>query len=66
MWTVFKTNDVVRIKKYPEDSADGYGRVDMINHTTGKIRVVNMNMPFCGSVCDWFNPEELSVQRRRK
>ncbi len=54
----FKVNDYVRIKKYPKNGSDGYGRVVGIL-PDGRYWVSNMNMPFCGNVNDYFQEQDL-------
>jgi len=58
----FKVNDIVVIKAYQNDEMNGEGRVTQIHsdkHVTHSIHVSNMNMPYCGGVCQWFKPDEL-------
>ncbi len=52
-----KVNDNVRILKYPEDSADGYGRVVSIH--AGKYWVSNLNQPYCGSFSGLLSEKEI-------
>jgi hypothetical protein len=56
----FKINEHVRIKAYPKDGINGYGRVDFITGT--RYRVVNLNMPYQGTVCNFFEEDELEKQ----
>ena len=71
----FQVNDVVRILQYPEDGIDGYGRVDQVSLARAapggyikrrryRYHVVNGNMPFQGTVNDWFEADELRLRRR--
>ena len=55
-----KVNDTVRIKKYPKGSINEKGRVQSIRED-GLVWVVNLNMPFSGTVSAHFKPEELEV-----
>jgi len=56
----FKFNDIVRIKKYPKGDINERGRVDGF-HPDGRVLVVNGNMPFSGTISDYFRPEELKL-----
>ncbi len=57
----FKVNDHVRILAYPEDSINAYGRVQLVRERGEKrYWVVNMNMPYSGTVSDYFNASELA------
>ena len=56
--TDFKVNDIVRIKAYDEDGINGYGRVQAVRED-GLVWVVNGNMPFAGTISDFFTHDEL-------
>lgn len=57
----FKVNDHVRILAEPEDSINGYGRIKMIlKEQEKKYWVVNMNMPYSGTISAFFTASELS------
>jgi hypothetical protein len=58
---MLKVNDRVRILAYPEEGINGYGRIQMIDRRRKKKKywVVNFNMPFQGSISDYFSEEEL-------
>ena len=55
----FKVNQHVRILMYPEDGINGYGRIESYSKDIDLYRVVNMNMPYQGTVHDWFSTYEL-------
>ncbi len=52
-----KVNDEVMIKRYKDNPDNKYGRITTIKD--GRYHVSNMNMPYCGSVCNWFDRDEL-------
>jgi hypothetical protein len=60
----FRVNDRVRILKYKKDGINGYGRVDQVQklkNRSYRYRVVNGNMPYQGTVNDWFKAGELRL-----
>lgn len=63
--SVFEHGDIVRIKKYPKDSNNGYGKINGFL-PDGRIWVVNMSLPFLGIVSDYFKPEELEIESSRR
>ena len=60
----YRHGDIVRIKKYKENSANAYGRVDG-NPTDDKVWVTNLNMPFSGTVCGFLKPDEIELHKRK-
>jgi len=57
----FQVNDHVRTLANPEDSPDGYGRINfIIENGEKRFHVVNMNMPYSGTVSAWFSASELA------
>ncbi len=55
-----KVNDRVRILGYAEDGINGYGRIQAIDRRRKKkYWVVNGNMPFQGTISDYFSEERL-------
>lgn len=58
----FVVNEFVRIKRYAEDGINGYGRVGYIEDD-GRYFVTNMNMPFLGTVNNFFNEDELEKSK---
>jgi len=57
----FNINQHVRILLYPEGDINEKGRIQFYNKETGLYRVVNMNMPYQGTVSAWFSPYELEA-----
>lgn len=57
--TKFKVNETVKINKYDGDQYNEVGRVNSITED-GRYWVTNMNMPFMGTVSDFFDEDELS------
>jgi len=57
----FKINEHVNIKKYAGDEYNSEGRVAARDDKKGYY-VQNMNMPFMGTVSDWFKADELEHQ----
>lgn len=56
----FAVDEHVRIKDYPIESENAFGRVQaVIDHK--RYWVVNMGMPFLGSVSDIFQEHELEA-----
>jgi len=55
----FAHNEVVVINQYIGDQYNEQGRVNSIMDD-GRYWVTNMNMPFMGTVSDFFEEEELS------
>ena len=54
----FKVYDHVRINKFPESSTNARGKVDFIR---GDLYYVsNLNMPYAGTISQFFTEEELS------
>lgn len=59
MKTKFEVNEHVRILRIKnKEHPDAFGRVDSISKD-GMYRVVNMNMPYMGSICEYFHEDEL-------
>jgi hypothetical protein len=56
---VFAVNEIVGIVGYGKGDINEKGRVDSFDPDTGWYRVVNGNMPFVGTIHDWFSPYEL-------
>jgi len=56
-----KVGDHVRLYKYPELSADGYGRV-IKKADDGRFWVSTINMPYAGSVSGWFKRSEIEKE----
>jgi hypothetical protein len=59
----FAHNEIVVINQYIGDPYNEKGRVNSVNDThDGSVRywVVNGNMPFMGTVSDFFEEDELS------
>lgn len=52
-----RRGDIVRILKYSKTDVNAYGRVN--GRINGKWWVVNGNMPFCGTVNDFFTNKEI-------
>ena len=57
----FEVNDFVTVKGLHED--DNRGLITAIRD--GKAHVSSMNMPFCGSICDWFAFDQLELRKSR-
>lgn len=55
----FQENEHVIIKEYIGDEYNERGRVNGYNPDTKKYWVTNMNMPFMGTVSDFFDEDEL-------
>lgn len=55
----FAHNEVVVINQYIGDQYNEQGRVNSIMDD-GRYWVTNMNMPFMGTVSDFFEEDELS------
>ena len=55
----FEINEHVIIVEYEGDEYNERGRVQSFNEETGLYWVVNMNMPYMGTVSDWFSAYEL-------
>lgn len=53
----FKKNEHVIIKKYIGDKMNERGVISTINHND--YWVANINMPYYGTICGWFNEKEL-------
>jgi len=59
-------HDEVRIVGKPHGDINEFGRVTAIDDAKG-IHVSNINMPYCGTVCRWFDKdqvEEVEVEDR--
>jgi hypothetical protein len=54
-----KVNDIVTILAYKNDPKNCRGRVNSISD--GRYYITNMNMPFMGTINDWFTREEISL-----
>jgi len=50
-----KEGEVVRLRDYDENDADA--KIDVI-YPDKSVRLVNMNMPFIGTICDIYTQEE--------
>ena len=61
MRSKFQHNDKVRIKKYPEGHINARGYVRGEPRLDGKIWVTNLNMPFSGTISEYFSPSELEL-----
>jgi hypothetical protein len=62
---VYEVGDWVYIKKYPRGHTDEIGRVDRILED-GRVRVVNTNAPFYGSISDNFHTDEIEIDSSRR
>ena len=61
-----RVNDVVRILKYRESGINGYGRiVGILKRRDKRYWVANGNMPFSGTVSDYFDASELRLRPER-
>ena len=49
---ILMVNDHVRLLEFPEDSINGYGRIEHI-FPDGKLRIVNLNMPYSGTLSNY-------------
>jgi len=59
----YKVNQHVRILAYPEGDINEAGRINSISRNDSGIiiyHVINYNMPYAGSVNEYFLEEELS------
>lgn len=62
-----KINDTVRILKYPKHDINAYGRVNGISKGLPvKFHIVNMNMPFSGTISGWFLKSEIALVLTKK
>lgn len=63
-----KTNDIVRINRYPENNINAYGRIQDVRKIAGEIYywVVNGNMPFSGTISNYFRASEITKVKTRR
>jgi hypothetical protein len=55
----YKPGDFVFIRAYANDPNNMHGKVTFVNDENGLIHVSNLNMPFSGTVCKFFSPNDL-------
>jgi len=60
--TDIRAGDRVNIKQYKDDEYNSEGRVIQISEDGKSYRVSNLNMPFMGTVNDWFTADEVEAQ----
>jgi len=56
----FKINEFVKILPFKNDTYNCEGRINQIDITNKRYHVTNMNMPFMGTISDWFEEKELA------
>ena len=62
---MFKVNEHVRILKVKdEDNINAYGRISFIGED-GRYWVSNFNMPYCGTISEFFNEEDIAPTKRK-
>lgn len=55
-----RIGEQVRIRKFPKNSPDAYGRI--VAQRKGEFWVSNMNMPYYGTTSEWFREDELEFK----
>lgn len=65
MSTKFEVNDTVEILPYAHEEVNRYGRVNYIL-ADGWVHVVNMNMPYMGTISQSFHPKDLKLVKKAK
>ena len=62
----FKQFEHVRIKQYPENDINTYGMIQSIIKHGKNVRywVTNMNIPYCGTISEFFTETELQKIKR--
>lgn len=64
----FKKHDIVKILPYKDDKFNKEGLVTYVTEKDGKekVHVSNSNMPYCGCVNAFFDPEQLELLIRHQ
>jgi len=57
----FEVGQVVKLLLYANDKYNKHGRIQSYNKEKGMYWVVNMNMPWQGTVSDYFTEYELEA-----
>ena len=56
----FKRNDHITILPYKNDRYNCVGRINQVDTVNKQYHVTNMNMPFMGTVSEWFKENQLA------
>jgi hypothetical protein len=62
--TQFRVNETVRLIKYPESHMNSLAKVESI-YDDGSIWIVNLNMPFAGTISKIYTPKMIKKEIRK-